>query len=172
MWRRLAAVVERSGWRKIITITKFYATLQERSRRRRSAAEQNPDQAGAQYVNLAMAVARKTSWSDVSGTPWLLRRAERGATWSTPAAGCQHDRLQLVCRWRWHRVLWEWSLARCLEKVASAAESVCLDHHEQWRVFPKFLGLVTIESQVVVSCPLFNNCDFFKLCSWVGSQDD
>ena len=27
--KRLAAVVERFGWRKIITITKFYATLQE-----------------------------------------------------------------------------------------------------------------------------------------------
>jgi len=60
------------------------------SSRVRSAAEQVPDQAGAQYVTFATTVARNTSCREVDGMPWLrrTRRAYRrlehdDSRWST-----------------------------------------------------------------------------------------
>jgi len=47
--------------------------LRNRSRRSRSAAEQLPVQAGAQYMIFATIVARNTSCNDVDGMPWLRR---------------------------------------------------------------------------------------------------
>jgi len=47
--------------------------LRNGSRRSRSAAEQMPVQAGAQYVIFATIVAWNTSCNDVDGMPWLRR---------------------------------------------------------------------------------------------------
>ena len=59
----VSVAMELRDWRQICsTEANFLQRLRNRSRRSRSAAEQMPVQAGAQYMIFATIVARNTSW--------------------------------------------------------------------------------------------------------------
>jgi len=57
----------------ISTVSVTFASSQEAAMRGRCCAEVRPDHAGDQYVSFTIIVARKTSVSDVAGSPWLRR---------------------------------------------------------------------------------------------------